>query len=127
MNEILISKNRKTTLSSGSLIEIIEGEEEGRGRGGIGGSGGGGGVVSIGSIGIGGKVEGGGEEEEEENENKLAEILNEKFKILYDYTNNEEFIILMKKNLSEILEFIRFPILTPKELYNFVEPCKIGK
>eukprot|EP01080_Neovahlkampfia_damariscottae_P010472 gene10472-2994_t len=88
VNEIMTTKNRKTTLSSGSLIEIIE-------------------------------------EEEKEDENKLQDLLNEKFKILYDYTENDEFVLKMKENLSDILEYIRFPILTPKELYHFVEPCKI--
>jgi hypothetical protein len=32
----------------------------------------------------------------------------------------------MRDYLSNVLEYIRFPILTPKEIYNFVEPCKIG-
>jgi hypothetical protein len=59
-------------------------------------------------------------------ENKVAEVLKEKFKILYDYTENEKFVSLMRDYLSNVLEYIRFPILTPKEIYNFVEPCKIG-
>lgn len=48
-----------------------------------------------------------------------------RMKEVYDYIHDKKFIAELKSFVADILEHIRFPLLQPHELYDYVEPSKI--
>lgn len=62
-------------------------------------------------------------------ENKLeetnSEILKTRISQLYDYTKDPDFCEKLKTFLSDVLESIRFPLLTPYEIFKYVEPSLV--
>lgn len=53
------------------------------------------------------------------------DIIQKRFELVVDYLSDKTFTKQLKTMLAEVLPHIRFPILTPAELYDYVEPTKV--